>query len=64
MLLSHPFPYLCDNKTVVIFAAVERLFSGVGQDFAKQRQAMSEGTLESLIWARSYVKKKHKDEWA
>ena len=43
-------------------AAVERLFSGVGQDFAKQRQAMSEGTLKSHIWARSYVKKKHKDE--
>jgi hypothetical protein len=45
-------------------AAVERLFSGVGQDFAKQRQAMSEETLEGLTWARSYVKKKHKDEWA
>ena len=43
-------------------AAVERLFSGVGQDFAKQRQAMNEETLESLIWARSYVKKKYENE--
>ena len=41
-------------------AAVERLFSGVGQDFAKQRQAMNEQTLEEITWARSYIKKKHK----
>ena len=41
-------------------AAVERLFSGVGQDFAKQRQAMSEQTLEEITRARSYIKKKHK----
>ena len=35
--------------------AVVRLFSGVGQDFAKQRQVMSEETLEGLTWARNYV---------
>ena len=43
-------------------AAVERLFSGVGQDFAKQRQAMNEQTLEEITWARSHIKKKHKKE--
>ena len=32
-------------------AAVERLFSGVGKDFAKQRQGMSEQTLEEIIRA-------------
>ena len=35
-------------------AAGERLFSGAGQDFAKQRQAISEETLEETTWARSY----------
>ena len=29
-------------------AAVERLFSGVGKDFAKQRQGMTEQTLEEI----------------
>ena len=43
-------------------AAVERLFRGVGQDFAKQRQAMSEHTLEELTWARSFIRNKHKRE--
>ena len=31
-------------------AAVERLFSGVGKDFAKQRQGVSEQTLEETTW--------------
>jgi hypothetical protein len=43
-------------------AAVERLFSGVGQDFAKQRQAMSEETLEEITWARFFIKKKYEKE--
>ena len=43
-------------------AAVERLFSGVGKDFAKQRQAMNEETLEEVTWARSYIKKKYEHE--
>ena len=43
-------------------AAVERLFSGVGQDFCKQRQAMSEETLEEVTRARSYVKRKYSAE--
>ena len=43
-------------------AAVERLFSGVGQDFAKQRQAMSEQTLEEITWARAFIKKKYESE--
>jgi hypothetical protein len=29
---------------------------------AKQRQAMSEHTLEELTWARSFIKNKHKRE--
>ena len=43
-------------------AAVERLFSGVGQDFSKQRQCMSEETLEEVTWARSHIKRKYKAE--
>ena len=43
-------------------AAVERLFSGVGQDFSKQRQSMTEETLEEVTWARSYIKRKYKAE--
>ena len=43
-------------------AAVERLFSGVGQDFSKQRQCMTEETLEEVTWARSYIKRKYKAE--
>ena len=43
-------------------AAVERLFSGVGQDFSKQRQSMTEETLEEVTWARSYIKRKYKSE--
>ena len=43
-------------------AAVERLFSGVGQDFSKQRQSMSEETLEEVTWAHSYLKRKYKAE--
>ena len=39
-------------------AAVERLFSGVGQDFSKQRQSMIEETLEEVTWARSCIKDK------
>ena len=39
-------------------AAVERLFSGVGQDFSKQRQCMTEETLEEVTWARPYIKRK------
>ena len=37
-------------------ASVERLFSMAGHDFSKHRQAMSESTLENLMWARSYLK--------
>ena len=37
-------------------ASVERLFSLAGQDFCAKRQAMSETTLESLMWARAYLK--------
>ena len=43
-------------------AAVERLFSGVGQDFSKQRQSMIEETLEEVTWARSYIQRKYKSE--
>ena len=43
-------------------AAVERLLSGVGKDFAKQRQGMSEQTLEEITWARYGIKQKYKDE--
>ena len=43
-------------------AAVERLFSGVGQDFSKQRQSMTEETLEEVTWAWSYIKRAYKDE--
>ena len=43
-------------------AAVERLFSGVGQDFSKQRQSMTEETLEEVAWGRSYIKRKYKAE--
>lgn len=44
-------------------AAAERLFIGAGQDFAKQRQAMSEETLEETTWARSFIKKKYEKEY-
>ena len=37
-------------------AVVERLFSGVGKDFAKQRQGMIEQTLEEITWARYGIK--------
>ena len=43
-------------------AAVERLFSGVGQDFSKQRQSMTEETPEEVTMARSYIKRKYKAE--
>ena len=43
-------------------AAVERLFGGVGKDFAKQRQGMTEQTLEEIAWARYGIKQKYKDE--
>ena len=43
-------------------AAVERLFSGICQDFCKQRQSMSEETLEEVTWARSYIKREYKAE--
>ena len=43
-------------------AAVERLFSGVDQEFSKQGQCMTEETLEKVTWARSYIKMKYKAE--
>lgn len=41
-------------------ASVERMFSGVGKDFCKSRQAMTEETLEELTWARAHIKRKYK----
>ena len=37
---------------------VERLFSGVCKDSAKQRQGMIDQTLEEITWARYGIKQK------